>query len=105
MGNLINQSTVDEKRLERFLGEVRDYCRSSKAFKKKIEIDVSHIAFRAAQANQEIRNAITPEQIASLILHGELHRQTCKVSSPLEIVLDGRFAESTIPRQSNPLIS
>lgn len=102
MENLIPEPQLDKKRIEKFTAQVRDICRSSKSFRKRIDIDVSHIAWRAGTAGQDIRNAMDAEKMASLILNGEICLPNCKTTSPLEIVFDGRFKE-IIETQFNPI--
>ena len=82
-----------EKRLEKFLIQIRNICRSSGTFRKKIDVQVGHIAWRASETGSEIRNAINHEKIASILLNGRVNEGRCLSSKRLELVVEGRFSE------------
>lgn len=93
MGDIVSGRNMNDRRVEKFVGQVRDICRSAHSFKKQIDVNVSHIAWRAQAAAQDIRNAIDHEKMAGVIIHGVLRMQNCRVTSPIEVVFDGRFTE------------
>jgi hypothetical protein len=93
MSGLIPEQQITDKRLERFQGVIRDICRSSKAFKHKVDVQLSHIAWRAAQTGSDVRNAMNHERIASVILSGKLNQKHCRVANPVELAFEGRFID------------
>ncbi|MCX6104312.1 MAG: hypothetical protein NTY08_00580 [Proteobacteria bacterium] len=93
MGELGTTQSMNDRRLEKFVNQVRDICRSPKSFKSRMDVDVGHIAWRAQAAGQDIRNAIDQEKMASLIINGTLRSQNCRTTPPIEAVFDGRFAD------------
>ncbi len=95
MGVLVVAQRIDDRRLDKFVSQVRDICKSPISFKKSIDVNVGHIAWRAAEGAQDIRNAIDAEKMAALIIQGSLRTENCKGTSPIEAVFDGRFAELT----------
>lgn len=55
MAKIVPTHSILDKRLEKFLIAVREICRSPQQFKRNIDIQVGHIAFRAAQTGADIR--------------------------------------------------
>ncbi len=92
MRKLVGIEAMDMRRLETFVTRVRDVCRSPSSFKKSVEIDVGHVAWRAAQSKQEVRNSMTREHIATLIMNGVVDQKSCRFAAPMEAAIDGRFA-------------
>jgi hypothetical protein len=93
MGSLIPERQVIDKRLQRFLAIIRDVCRSSTSFKQKIDVQIGLIAWRAAETGSDVRNAISNERIASVILSGRVNQGQCKMVNPVELAIEGRFTE------------
>lgn len=93
--NFVTDTLLSNKRLERFLVQIRNICRSSGTFRKKIDVQVGHIAWRAMETGSEIRNAINHEKIASILLNGCVNKERCLISKRIELVVEGRFSEIT----------
>jgi hypothetical protein len=93
MAKIVPAEMVLDKRLQKFLTTVCEICRSSSQFKRKIDVQDGHIAFRAAQTGADIRNAMTHELIASVLLNGRVNTKQSRTGNPIELVLEGRFVE------------
>lgn len=91
VNNVIGEKTLLEKRIEGFWNRLKEICKSRASFRKQIEVDLRHIAFRAYETNDPVRNAIDNEKIASVIIHGWLNKQKCRFQDPIEIVVEGKF--------------
>ncbi|MBP6218229.1 MAG: hypothetical protein KA436_06560 [Oligoflexales bacterium] len=91
MAKIVPAEVVIDKRLEKFLKAVHEICRSSNLFYRKIDVADGYIAFRASQTGSDIRNAMTRELIASVLLHGKLNQKQCKMSNPIKLVMEGRL--------------
>lgn len=82
-----------DPKLAAFVRQLPDYCRSKKTFHKEVDINVSHIAFRAAETNKYIRHAVsTPEKIAAVILDGIVNEPRSVFGSAIQVAFEGKFA-------------
>ena len=93
MGKLVPEAVVSDKRVQKFLNEIREACKSPGRFRQKIDVNVGHIAFRAAQTGADVRNAMDNERIASMILNGTINDRHCRMGNPIELAFEGVFAE------------
>ena len=89
----IPENRMLDRRLEKFHSKLKSICNSSPSFKKSIDVQVGHIAWRAAQTMSDVRNAITNEHLASILINGRVNEKQCNTSAPLELVVEGRFVE------------
>jgi hypothetical protein len=96
MSKMVSVRQITDKRLEKFLVGIRDICRSSSGFKRKIDVQIGHIAWRAAETASDVRNGMSHERIASVILAGRVNEKQCKFQNPVELAIEARFAKFTI---------
>ncbi|MBF0441905.1 MAG: hypothetical protein HQK54_08385 [Oligoflexales bacterium] len=102
MENLIPEQKVLDKRFQQFHSKIKSICNSPKNFKNGFDVQIGHIAWRAAQTMTDVRNAISNEKIASILIHGRVNEKHCNSSKPLELVVEGRFAELIVV-EFNPI--
>lgn len=86
-------AVLNQKRLEKFHRDLRQFCRKRSVFKTNIQVDMRHISSRAAETGHQIRRSITNEHIAAVILDGRINLGSCKEKSPMELVLEGKFLD------------
>ena len=91
MTEIISEKALEDKRIAGFWEQLKGLCRSRSSFMKHIEVDRRHIAFRAAQTNDPVRNSMHNEKIASVLTHGWLNRNHCRSEAPMEIAVEGKF--------------
>ena len=78
MTEIISEKALEDKRIAGFWEQLKGLCRSRSSFMKHIEVDRRHIAVRAAQTNDPVRNSIHNEKIASVLTRGWLNRNRCR---------------------------
>lgn len=82
---------LKQKRLEKFHGELKQFCRKRSVFRNNIQVDMRHISSRAAETGHQLRRSITNEHIAAIVLAGQINVRSSREVSPMEIVLEGKF--------------
>ena len=87
MSKVVDLARFTKRRFEAFHKKCQKKCEGRKAFKNGFLINRSHIA-KGFLKNPK-RSALQDEDIAAVILQGELNFDTCNEGPPIEIAVKG----------------